>query len=95
MKINAMLSAEQQKLYAEIVANETGRRGGAGGAGRVYIPGPEGPKEVRVRTGLTDGNATEIVGGDVKEGDEVIVGTASPVGASAPRGGTSGPRLPF
>ena len=95
-RVNAMLSPEQQKLYAEIVAAETGRRGGFTGTGRVYVPAPRAPKEVRLRTGLTDGNATEIVGGELKEGDEVIVGTAG-IGGSAPRGGAGGsaPRLPF
>ena len=93
-KINAMLSGEQQKLYAEIVAGETGRRSNGGGSGRVYIPAPEAPKEVRLRTGLTDGNATEIVTGELKEGDSVIVGTVSQA-QSARRDGGAPPRLPF
>ncbi len=91
-KIHAMLNAEQQKAYAEIVAAETGRV--AAGSGRVFVPGPDGkPAEVRLRLGLTDGNATEVVGGDVKEGAEVIVGTVAASAAKAPSG--SAPRLPF
>ncbi len=91
-KINAMLNADQQKLYAEIVAAETGRV--ASGSGRVYVPGPDGkPLEVRLRLGLTDGNATEVVGGDVKEGTDVIVGTVAANAAKSPSG--SAPRLPF
>ncbi len=93
-KINAMLTPDQQKLYADIVAAETGRSSGT--AGRVYTVGSDGkPVEARVRLGLTDGTATEIVGGDIAEGAEVIVGTAernAPAGASR---GTAGPRLPF
>ncbi|HVE50783.1 MAG TPA: efflux RND transporter periplasmic adaptor subunit [Casimicrobiaceae bacterium] len=92
-KINAMLTADQQKLYAEIVASETGRTSRIGGAGRVYIPTEDGPKEVRLRTGLTDGTATEIVSGELKEGDSVIVGTAS--SGAAPRPSGTAPRLPF
>lgn len=94
-KINAMLSADQQKLYAEIIASETGRRGTAGGAGRVYIPTADGPQEVRLRTGLTDGNATEVMSGDVSEGQSVIVGTASSNANAARPPGQSAPRLPF
>ncbi len=92
-KITAMLSAEQQKKYAEIVATETGRGVPAGGAGRVYVPAGETPREVVLRTGLTDGNATEVVAGDLNEGDQVIVGTAT--AAAATSKASSGPRLPF
>jgi HlyD family secretion protein len=93
-KINAMLNAEQQLRYAELVASDTGRGGGASGAGRVFVPAAAGPQEVRLRTGLSDGNATEVVSGALNAGDEVIVGTAQPATQSAPRGG-SAPRLPF
>ena len=91
-KINAILNAEQQKRYAEIVAAETGRPGG-GGSGRVYTLVDGAPKEVAIRTGLTDGNATEVVSGPLAEGDEVIVGTHL-AGAPAAKA-SSGPRLPF
>jgi HlyD family secretion protein len=44
----------------------------------VYTLGPGGePKAVEVRTGITDGRFTEIVSGDLKEGDAVIVGLAT------------------
>jgi HlyD family secretion protein len=91
-KINAILNAEQQKRYTEIVASETGRPSG-GGTGRVYTLVDGVPKEVSIRTGLTDGNATEVVSGALAEGDQVIVGTQLPAGG-APKGGTA-PRLPF
>lgn len=94
-RINGMLNAEQQKKYAEIIAGETGRGGGAGGSGRVYVPAPEGPKEVRVRTGLTDGNATEVVAGELAEGQDVIVGTLAAAGGAASRPAGGAPRLPF
>lgn len=91
-KINSMLNADQQKAYAEIVAAETGRV--AAGSGRVYVAGPDGrPAEVKLRLGLTDGNATEVVGGDVKDGTEVIVGTVAANAPKSPAG--SAPRLPF
>jgi HlyD family secretion protein len=92
-KIHAMLSPEQQKQYAEIVAAETGR--GSGTAGRVFVIGTDGkPQDVRLRLGLTDGNATEVTGGDLNEGTEVIVGNVErSASASRPSGGA--PRLPF
>ncbi|HWZ86985.1 MAG TPA: efflux RND transporter periplasmic adaptor subunit [Thermoanaerobaculia bacterium] len=44
----------------------------------VYSLGTTGePKAVEVRTGITDGRFTEIVSGDLKEGDAVIVGLAT------------------
>ena len=94
-RINAMLNAEQQKRYADIVASDTGRLGGPSGSGRVYVPATAAPQEVRLRTGLTDGTATEIVSGELKEGDAVIVGTAHAANGPAPRSGGSAPRLPF
>jgi len=93
-KINSMLNDEQKKQYAEIVASETGRA--PTGSGRVFVTGADAkPVEVRLRLGLTDGNATEVISGDVKEGTEVIVGTVATGGAarSGPAGGA--PRLPF
>ena len=92
-KIAAMLNPEQQKKYADIVAAETGR--GSATAGRVYTLGADGkPQEVRLRLGLTDGNATEMVSGDLAEGASVIVGNVDG-NAQAARTGSSAPRLPF
>ena len=48
-----------------------------------------------LRTGLSDGNATEVATNELKEGDAVIVGTAQPAGNAAPRVGGSAPKLPF
>ncbi len=45
-----------------------------GSRGRVWIAGPAGPEAVQVTGGVTDGTYTELVKGDLKEGQEVIVG---------------------
>jgi HlyD family secretion protein len=90
-KIGAMLTPEQQKKYTEIVAAETGRSGGA--SGRVWVDDAGTPKEIPLRLGLTDGNATEVVGGAVTEGMEVIVGSAVPAAASRTPSGA--PRFAF
>ncbi len=54
------------------------RHGGHGGRGktesRVWILGASGPTAVTVVAGSTDGISTQIVKGDLKEGQQVIVG---------------------
>jgi HlyD family secretion protein len=72
------------------MARQFGQTGGGSGSGgrpgggrarpqTVYEPqGPKGePKPVEVRTGVTDGRFTQIVSGEVKPGDTVIVGLAT------------------
>jgi HlyD family secretion protein len=78
--------------------------GGRTGGGRaqtqtVYEPlGPKGaPKPVEVRTGVTDGRFTQIVSGEVKPGDTVIVGLATAKAATTggPPGAAPGGRRGF
>ena len=47
------------------------------------------PKQVNVKIGVSDGSVSEIVEGDVKEGDEVItdVADANSKGGAAQQGG--------
>lgn len=84
-----------------ISASQAGRPRGAGEkpaeraglSGRVWLPGPDGkPKAVSIHLGISDGTFTEVLAGELKEGQEVIVGTAERPGA---RPGSSGPRLRF
>ena len=94
-KITAILREDQRKRYAEIVAETAGR---APARGRVWLAGADGkPQAVQVRLGLTDGAATELLGGDLKEGQEVLVSVALAAGKSAApaAGAARGPRLPF
>ena len=91
-QIADMLKPEQKTKFEEIVA-ESDRRAKSQGVlrGRVFVPVSAGPpRMVGVRLGISDGTLTEMLGGELKEGDQVIVATAQP-GAQAP----SGPRLPF
>jgi len=81
---------------APAAAAAAGRASGTGaGRGRVFVLDNNGqPRMVSVRTGLSDGSMTEMVAGELKQGDQVIAGTAQAGGnGSAPR--PSGPRLPF
>ncbi len=80
--------------------NNGGNNGNAGrntanaGTTRVYVVGGDGkPQALEIRTGLTDGTASELTGGALKEGDEVIVGTQDNRGAASTP--AAGPRMPF
>ena len=66
--------------------------------GRVWVQGPDGkPQAVQVMLGISDGQMTEVVRGEVKEGYEVITGIAGAGGQNRPGtpapGGGSSPRL--
>ncbi|HSI16520.1 MAG TPA: efflux RND transporter periplasmic adaptor subunit, partial [Sphingomonas sp.] len=59
-----------------------------GGKQVVYVKGVDGkPQAVSVVTGLTNGTMTEITGGDLKPGMEVITGQLAS-GAQASGGGS-------
>ena len=54
-----------------------GRRGGSAGIGTLHYLDEEGQmRAIRVRTGLTDGTATAVRAPELKEGMQVIAGTA-------------------
>ena len=60
-------------------------------SGRVWVLGGDGKaKAIPVKLGLTDGNMTEVVEGEVTDGMEVITGAQTPTAKAAP---TSGPRM--
>jgi HlyD family secretion protein len=77
-----------------------GRRG-RGGANApkmqtVYVQTGQGKEQkltpVEIRTGISDGRFTEVVSGNLKPGDNVVVGLAtSKVESAAPMGGGGGP----
>ncbi len=53
-------------------------------SGTLYTVDEKGALEaIRVRTGITDGSTTEILGRDLKEGTKVIAGTAQPQAAES------------
>ncbi|MFM8551725.1 MAG: efflux RND transporter periplasmic adaptor subunit, partial [Nitrospiraceae bacterium] len=63
----------------------------AGGKGRgaaekkVWRVGESGdPEALPIQPGISDGNVTEIVGGELKDGDQVIIGIETPRGAKKP-----------
>jgi len=71
--IVAMLTPEQRRKYREM---ETRRVKSPVSPGRVWIVDRNGGfAPVDIMTGLSDGNFTEIVRGDLKVGQDVIIGT--------------------
>jgi len=63
----------------------------SGTSGTVWVLGNSGPMPVNVALGNTDNNSTQVVSGDLHDGQQVIVGVAAPQN----RGGTFGLRLGF
>ncbi len=60
------------------------REGRASRAGTVYVLRDEQPVAVKVRLGISDGAYTEVVGNDIKPGDQVILALAGPGSQTAP-----------
>jgi HlyD family secretion protein len=57
----------------------TGNRTRTGGSGTLYVADDKGKLQaIRVRTGITDGSTTEVMGRDLKEGMRVVAGTSTP-----------------
>ncbi|PYN38880.1 MAG: hypothetical protein DME01_00005, partial [Candidatus Rokuibacteriota bacterium] len=75
--------------------HESGRVDGrAGIPGRVWALGPDGElRSVELTLGITDGSATEVLRGDLKEGEEVVVGLTGSGGGKKKSDKSSSPRL--
>ncbi len=70
-KLEAILTAEQREKYRELTAGSSASRGARAVA---WVMGSDGPKAVSVMIGISDGNKTEIISGEISDGDQVIVG---------------------
>ncbi len=65
--------------------------GDEGKPGRVWVLSPEGkPKPVSITVGITDGTSSEVIGGNLQEGAEVIV-----EGSSNKKGQSQSGSVPF
>jgi HlyD family secretion protein len=54
-------------------------------ASTVYVLNEKGQPEARsIKTGISDANRVEVIGGDLKQGDEVITGMAAGTGSQSP-----------
>jgi len=75
----------------ESLLEQAGRpaRAGAGNWAVVYLAGQKSKvRPVPVKIGITDGNYTEVEAGDLQEGQQVIVGIASPGSSPSQTGAT-------
>ena len=62
----------------------------------IYVLDQQGrPKPLRVTLGISDGNYTTVTGGDLKDGEQVVEGTASREGETKTPAGSSPRRLRF
>jgi len=101
----ARFTPEQRAQFAQMTPEQRAARRAAagdpsaagaqdgGGFGRVWALRDGKLQLVRVRTGVTDGAATAIVGGELKEGDRVVTGISEPGGTVTSQ--TANPLLPF
>ena len=93
-RIAEILNPEQRKRYEEMTP---GRAGGGRviTGGRIWMLDDSGkPKAVDVRIGLADGTYSELVGGELKDGTQVIVGTQADAKGRAQQT-KGGPRFGF
>jgi HlyD family secretion protein len=94
-RIREILTPAQQARYDEMNP-PSGPARQAGLPGRVWVVGADGkPAAVSVTLGISDGTSTEILRGELREGQEVITGggaAATPRG-STPQTGGGTPRL--
>jgi HlyD family secretion protein len=82
-RLNAVLTPEQR---ARLAATRGTRQAG-GAAGTVYVVEGDGaPRAIAIRTGLTDGNVTEVLSGELQPEMQVVIG--------AERAGTAPARAP-
>ena len=92
-KIREILTIEQRARYdADAGSAPSGgvvaRAGRGASGGRVWVQASDGKLQpVQVVLGISDGTSTEIVRGELKEGQEVVIGMAGAAGAT-PRPGT-------
>jgi HlyD family secretion protein len=85
IRVREILTPDQQLKFDATAGGRAQAR--AGTPGRVFVVGENGkPKAVSLTLGLSDGSSTEVVRGEVEEGQEVIVG------AAAGRPGTTSPQ---
>jgi hypothetical protein len=74
-------------LFAPLPAIET--------RGQAWLHVDKQLKPVRLRLGITDGQATELIEGDVKEGDELVTNVTTGSEAARPTPGGFGGFPPF
>jgi HlyD family secretion protein len=94
-KVRDILTPAQQLTF-DSTASARGNRATGGTGGRVFVLGEDGkPKAVALTLGISDGTATEVLRGDIEEGQDVIIGTAATQRPPAGPSSSQPPRLRF
>jgi HlyD family secretion protein len=90
-RVAQALTDEQRPRFRELQQARTA----ASIAGQVWVLGPDGkPQALAVRLGIGDGAFTEMVGGELKPGQELLIG-GGPKAPAASAQGPGGLRLGF
>ncbi len=73
LKIRSLLNEEQKKKYDQMIQGMEETQAAAP-TFKVWTPADQGrPQPVEITTGISDGSFTEVISGDLKEGQEVIL----------------------
>lgn len=89
LQVAALLTPEQKPKYEQWVAETAGR--GASTRARVYVLDDDGkPRAVAVRVGISDGSMSELLGGELQLGQEVVTGTLGAANTGPGGGGPGG-----
>jgi HlyD family secretion protein len=82
-QIRSILTPEQRAKYDQEMSDTRAARQAI--TGRVFMLAADGkPAPVSVQVGITDGSFTEVLAGDLKEGQEILVGLTDPRAPSRP-----------
>ena len=84
---NAALRFRPQDVRNKDTSKDKSRDRSSG----VWILEEEKPKRVKVTTGISDGSYTELISGDLREGQEVIVESLTK--STSGQAGRTGPRM--
>jgi HlyD family secretion protein len=89
VRIREILTPAQQLTFDATASARAARVSGST-SGRVFVVGADGkPRAVPLALGITDGSTTEVIRGELKEGQDVIVGVAAanqrPAASDPPR----------
>ena len=91
-QIAAILDDKQRARFEEISAEYDERRNSST-TGRIYVLEEEGPVEMNVRLGLSDGSMTELMSSLPKEGAEVMIGVVAEGNNASTSAVPRGPRM--
>jgi len=93
LRIREILTPEQQTRYDESSGGGAGGREAPGGSpGRVWVMDGDKLKAIQLTLGISDGASTEVLRGDLAEGQDVVIGAAGSRPGGAPGQGPSAPR---